>query len=118
MTSMIFSVPFEHVVLAIVILLATSLIFVFQAKAKANAKAKGKADTTSALATNDATQGETKTPDSAETTETKTTPVSFYTNLLQRPDHISPSVFAKSVHLSKEGIKRNKYNHHKGIAQR
>ena len=66
--------------------------------------------------------GETKTHTSAETatetkettTETQIIPVSFYTNLLPRSDHISPSVFANSVRLSKEGIQRNKYNHHKG----
>ena len=66
------------------------------------------------LAANDATQGETKTAASTatETTGTKTTPVSFYTNLLSRPEHISSTVFAKSSRLSKEEIQRNKYNHH------
>ena len=61
--------------------------------------------------------GETKTSASAETTKKTTettTPVSFYTNLLPRPDHISPFVFTNSVRLSKEGIQRNKYNHHQG----
>ena len=46
----------------------------------------------------------------------KITPVSFYTNFLSRPEHIPLSVFSKSVRLSKEGIERNKYNHHKGDA--
>ena len=75
----------------------------------------------SALAANDTSQGETKTAASVETTteeetKMKTTSVSFYTNLLSRPEHIPLSVFFKSVRLSKEGIKRNKYNHHKGDA--
>ena len=70
----------------------------------------------SALAA-DTSQGETKTATTTEEeTKTKTTPVSFYTNLLPRPENIPLSVFAKSVQLSKEGIKRNKYNHHKGNA--
>ena len=73
----------------------------------------------SSLAANDTSQEETKTAASTTTeeeTKTKTTPVSFYTNLLSRPEHIPLSVFADSVRLSKEGIKRNKYNHHKGNA--
>ena len=60
------------------------------------------------------TAEETKTSDSAETPETKTTPVSFYTNRLIRPDHIPSSVFLNSAQLSKSSIERNKYNHHKG----
>ena len=43
-----------------------------------------------------------------------TSAVPFLTNIFSRPDHIPSSVFAKSVRLTKEGIERNKYNHHAG----